>query len=364
MRPLAVDTPPVAHVVASDDLVDEAAVGPEIVEGARAAQQKRVGDGALEVTVRPFNGAVLVGDAGGVAGGRHPVVGAQGVVAVGEIAAGLVVEVAEGCGQAVGAMLGRSAAKRPQRVLQALRQSHEALAAEDHMGVLEAGIGQPKVIETVVERRSGHHDGEIAHVGEIGEPEPARRQGLTEDHLLLGTMLRPPGPDAPLQRPPHAGSESGMPAHEFLEHGDRPQARRGLEHRHDLAVEHLGQRIGTPTFARRPLLRGQARVASQSVARRDRESGLGGRRGHAVGLSEGHEEPHLMVGDMAARHGRDPPRQKDILARPAGRDHQPSCPKQAAERQRRWTTPVGPCGPPCVVHRRQTLTLIDAPISP
>ena len=52
-------------------------------------------------------------------------------------------------------MLARRAAERPQRVLQALGQRHEALAAEHDMGMLEAGEGQAEVIEPVIERRAG-----------------------------------------------------------------------------------------------------------------------------------------------------------------------------------------------------------------
>ena len=52
-------------------------------------------------------------------------------------------------------MLPRHAAQRPQRVLQALGQRHEALAAEHDMGVLEAGEGEAEVIEPMIERNAG-----------------------------------------------------------------------------------------------------------------------------------------------------------------------------------------------------------------
>ena len=59
-------------------------------------------------------------------------------------------------------MLQRRAAERPQGVLQALGQRHEALAAEHDMGMLPAGEGQAEVIEPVIERRAGDADAEIA----------------------------------------------------------------------------------------------------------------------------------------------------------------------------------------------------------
>ena len=95
--------------------------------------------------------------------------GAQRLVAPGQILARVAVEIAEGGREAVAAMLLRRAAERPQRVLQTLGQCHEALAAEHDMGMLEAGEGQPEVIEPVIERHTGDGDAEIAHVGEVGQ---------------------------------------------------------------------------------------------------------------------------------------------------------------------------------------------------
>jgi hypothetical protein len=66
----------IAGVATTDDLIDKAAVVGQIVEIAGASQQKRVLDGALEMAVRPLDGAVLMGDAGIVAGRRHAVMAA------------------------------------------------------------------------------------------------------------------------------------------------------------------------------------------------------------------------------------------------------------------------------------------------
>ena len=56
------------------------------------------------------------------------------------------------------------------------------------MRVLEPGIGEPEVIETMIEPFSGDGDAEIGHVGEIRQPHPARLMDLEEDHLLLRAM--------------------------------------------------------------------------------------------------------------------------------------------------------------------------------
>ena len=64
-----------------------------------------------------LDGAVLVGNAGVVAGRRHAVVGAQRLIALSLILQGIALEIAERRREAVAAMLERRAAKRPERVL-------------------------------------------------------------------------------------------------------------------------------------------------------------------------------------------------------------------------------------------------------
>src|SRR5205823_2476244 len=61
---------------------------------------------------------------------------AQGLVPARLILPCVVVEIAEGSRQAVAAMRQRGPAERPQRILQTLRQCHEALTAEHDRGVL------------------------------------------------------------------------------------------------------------------------------------------------------------------------------------------------------------------------------------
>jgi hypothetical protein len=73
--------------------------------------------------------------------------GTQFLVTPSEIILGNSIEVAERRRQAVAAMLFRHPAQRPQRVLQALGQRHKTLAAEHHMGMLEARERQPEVIK-------------------------------------------------------------------------------------------------------------------------------------------------------------------------------------------------------------------------
>ena len=86
-----------------------------------------------------------------VAGGLHPVMGAQRVITPGQVLARIGIQVTERGRETVAAVLARCATKGPQRVLQPLGKCHVAFAAEDHMGMLEARAGKPEVIESVVE---------------------------------------------------------------------------------------------------------------------------------------------------------------------------------------------------------------------
>ena len=256
---LDVDALGIAGIAAADDLVDEAAIGGQIVEIARSPHQQRVIDGALEMAVRAFDGAVLMGDAGIVAGRRHAVMAAQLLVAARQILAGIPVQIAECRRQAVAAVLARNPAERPERVLQAFGQGNEALAAEHDMGMLEAGIGEPEMVEPVIERLAGDGDAGAAHVGEIRQADAAGLMHLPEDDLLLLAVDGAPGADAPLQRAANAVAQFGMTPQHLLEDGNRPNAGRRLQQRHDLGVENVGKRIGTAPCRAAP---SSARAAS------------------------------------------------------------------------------------------------------
>src|SRR5690242_20722046 len=116
LQPLAVTS-----IAPADDLVDQAAIGFESVEIARAAQQQRVLDRPLQMAVWAFDRTVLVRQAPIVAGRLHAVMGAQGLVAPRLILPRVGVEIAERRREAIAAMLQRGSAERPQCVLQTLR---------------------------------------------------------------------------------------------------------------------------------------------------------------------------------------------------------------------------------------------------
>jgi hypothetical protein len=91
------------------------------------------------------------------------------------------------------------------------------------MRVLPTRKRQPEVIEPMLEAFTGDRDAEIAHIGEVGQPDLARHRLLTEDDLSLGAVQRPPVPDPSFQRASNAGVDFGMSTKDFLEKGDRPQ---------------------------------------------------------------------------------------------------------------------------------------------
>ena len=93
------------------------------------------------------------------------------------------------------------------------------------------------MVQPVIEWRAGDADAAIAHVGKVGQPEPAWRMLLPEDDVLLGPAQRPPGADAPLQRATDAAADLGVAAADLVENGDRPQTRGAPEQRHHLAVQ-------------------------------------------------------------------------------------------------------------------------------
>ena len=111
--------------------------------------------------------AVLVRHAAVVAARGHAVVGAQRLIALGQVGRRGRIEVAEGGRERVGPMLARRTAERPQRVLQTARESGEALAAEHHFAMFPGRVGEREVIEAVVERCAGDRDAKIAGIGEV-----------------------------------------------------------------------------------------------------------------------------------------------------------------------------------------------------
>jgi hypothetical protein len=159
------------------------------------------------------------------------------------------------------------------------------------------------VVEPVIERHAGDADAAIAHVSEIGQPQPTRRMLLPKDDVLLGPVQRPPGADAPLQRAPDTCTDLGMAAAELVENSDRPQARGALEQGHHFADPNRSQRIAPPAVARHFLLRRKPGVLLDAIGGGGAEPGLGRGNSRRLGLAKTHEQPRLAIGDVATGQG-------------------------------------------------------------
>ena len=202
-------------------------------------------------------------------------------------------------------MLDRHAAQRPECVLQADRKRGEAFAADDRLSMLPGGVGQGEVIQPMNQRLAGDADPEVTHVGEVGQSLLPRSVVLTEDHLAVGAVL-----GAPSAHPAFQAAAEPVPimirvaAQHLVEHPDGPQARRGLEHRADLAVPQSVERIGTLAAQGAVGDRRCREVAVRldAAGRALADAGLGGGKALRVALAELHEQSHLLAGDASSGH--------------------------------------------------------------
>src|SRR3984957_473886 len=118
---------------------------------------------------------------------------------------------------------------------------------------------------------------------------PTRRVLLAEDPLAILAVHRPPASDAALQSSPRSGAQVGMPATEFLEDGDRPQAGRIFQQRDDFTVPDLGQGIGPAPFPARLLLAGKSGVFFKAIGGGRAETGLRAGNGRRMLATRVHE---------------------------------------------------------------------------
>src|ERR1019366_5988623 len=186
-----------ACILAGDRLGEEGLIGREIGEVIGAAKLKRLLDRALEMAMRRFDRAVLVGNAGIVAGRLDAIVATELGVAPGLILT--VAEDAVGGRQRVGAVLARGPAGLPERFLQTFGQGGEALTALNGANMLPAREGEPEVIEHMPEGLAANRHGEALGMGEVGQGLAARRMLLAEDQLALRAFGRAPVCKVPLQ---------------------------------------------------------------------------------------------------------------------------------------------------------------------
>ena len=303
--PLKADQPVAPGIASPDQVGEPAAIGRQAVEVGAAAQHQGLGDGALEMAVLALDGAVLVRDAQVVAGRLHAVVAAQRLVTPGLILGGVAVEVAEGGGEAVGAVLDRGTAERPERVLQATSERREALAAKHRLGMLPAGVGEDEVVEAVREGHPAEADRHIADIGEVRQALLSRRMVLAEDDLALRAMLAAPGADPALQGAPQpVPVAAGVAQLHLLQQRDRPQARAAEEQRQHVALPEPVERIDrlSPARALGRLLRRRPGITLDPTAGALADAAGGGSSALGMVMAGGHVQFHLLVGGGASGH--------------------------------------------------------------
>jgi len=120
-------------------------------------------------------------------------------------------------------------------------------------------------------------------------------------------MQRPPLSNAAFQRPARAERLITMPAAQLLEDRNRAKSRRCLQQRHDFLFEDPRQRIGAAPVAWRLGLRGKLRILEQAIATGRADARLRRRKSDRIVPSVVHEQPHLMIGYVTARHTSGPP---------------------------------------------------------
>ena len=136
---------------------------------------------------------------------------------------------------------------------------------------------------------------------------------LPEDQLALRALHGAPVSEATLQRAQDPVAEaSWMAPPQFLEDRRAAQMRMSSEHRRDLAVPDIGERVDPCppasvrlTLARRRRVVLVAPCAALAHPRPRRRHHL---RGSLAPLT--HEPPHLLIGDPSSRHQPPPPRSR------------------------------------------------------
>src|SRR5690606_8323811 len=140
-----------------------------------------------------------------------------------------------------------------------------ALAPKYDMHMLKARIGQPKMIQPMIERQPGNGDAGFAHGREVRQAHTPRFMLLPEYHLPLAAMQGMPGADPPFQRPPDPLPKFRMTPQHLLKNSNRPQARPSLQERHHLTIKNTAQGIRPPPPPGRLLQRWQSGILVDAV---------------------------------------------------------------------------------------------------
>ena len=162
---------------------------------------------------------------------------------------------------------------------------------------------QRELVDPMWEGDAGDDHLELVADGEVRQPETARRVLLREEDLALGAMHGAPLAHAALQRAQDVRAVgTGVAALQFLQQRDRVEHGVGFEQRHDFAVPHRGQRVGSGAPCSFLALRGQGLAVFDAPGTAVADADLGGCR------DLGELQPvllvllHLVIRDLLAGH--------------------------------------------------------------
>lgn len=221
-------------------------------EVATAAQAELLVQRRLEVAVRRFDVAVLMGATHVDSLAFQVVVSEQRLIPLAKLAC--LAEVVDGRRETVATNAFGHAAPLVKRGLQPGRQSLERLAeADPHR--LDVGVRQDGVKQQMRKGSPLNGDVERSDLGEVEARQATRPMDLVEEHGSSGARRRPPLIDAPFERATVALLKSlGMLAQQFAKQRNRLQLRIGLEPRLHLGPdvrEHVRSRPPAPRHPRR-----------------------------------------------------------------------------------------------------------------
>lgn len=221
-------------------------------EVATAAQAELLVQRRLEVAVRRFDIAVLMGATHVDPLAFHAVVGEQRLIPPAKLPR--TAEVVDGRRETVAANAFGHAAPLVKSGLQPGRQGLERLAeADPHR--LDVGVRQDAVEQQVRKGRLLNSDAERSDLGEVEARQATRPMDLVEEHVPRGARRRPPLIYAPFERATVALLKPlGMLAHQLPKQRDRLQLRIGFESRLHLRPdvrEHIRSRPPAPRPPRR-----------------------------------------------------------------------------------------------------------------
>jgi hypothetical protein len=240
-----------------DDLFNEGQVVIAADEVAAATQQQPLLDPVLDVSVRRFDIAVLVGTAGVGSLRLTAVVRHECRVAIGvRLAARMILD---GGAERIGTMSLRHATKFPKRFLKAFTQGLERFR-ETQRDRFDVAVGQHAVKECVIESRSSDLHVQTIHDGEVAGGQSSGVMLLWEEDGFARSMQASPIGDASLEGSSRGvGELAGLSLLQPREERLGFQFWLGFESLLDLAPD-VRERVGASSIIARPFSLGRQTI--------------------------------------------------------------------------------------------------------